>query len=120
MISIYDLQNYQLKTKNNEMNTMNFEKLKDVFKRPLLKENEDANVSKSERILSIAAGAFITFHGVKNIFHHPIIAMGELAAGGLLIQRGITGNCPVKDLAEECQVASTTVIVSEPPHITVV
>lgn len=97
------------------MNTQNFEKLKDLVKRPLLNDNPNSNITKSERVLSLAAGAFIAFHGVKNIFSHPIIAMGELATGGLLMQRGITGKCMLKEMAEDCACEeNTTVIISEP------
>lgn len=93
--------------------------LKDTFKGPLLKENENANVGKSERILSVATGAFILFQGITNIFSHPLIALGEVAIGGSLIQRGVTGYCPVKAMIEEQEEEPVPVMVTGAERITV-
>lgn len=84
--------------KNNLINT---DCLKTIGKYCTLPDRADANISKSERVLSIATGAFILFHGVKNIFSCPLVGLGEVAAGGALMRRGFTGNCKLKALAEE-------------------
>lgn len=101
------------------MNNQVIDKLKESFKGPLLQENENANVGKSERILSLATGAFILFQGVKNIFSHPIIAIGEIAIGGSLMQRGVTGYCAVKAMAEADMHEPVSVVVTSPEQITV-
>ena len=53
------------------------------------------NLSWSERLASIAAGARIFSGGLKSIFSHPIRNTVITIAGGYLIYRGVTGNCPV-------------------------
>ena len=94
------------------MNNQVIDKLKDTFKGPILKENEDANIAKSERVLSVAAGAFVLFQGLTSIFSHPILALGEIALGGTLIQRGVTGTCPVISLLEEQAAQPVPVVVA--------
>ncbi|WP_374164449.1 DUF2892 domain-containing protein [Arcticibacter sp. MXS-1] len=97
------------------MDTQVIDKLKETFKGPLLQENENANVGKSERILSVATGAFILFQGITNIFSHPIIALAEVAVGGSLMQRGVTGYCAVKAMMEDnCQTEAVHVPVTTP------
>lgn len=71
------------------------QKLTDAVKGPLLQENENANVNMPERILSLVAGAVITYKGVSQITKHPIIALQEAMVGGILLYRGATGYCPV-------------------------
>jgi uncharacterized membrane protein len=70
-------------------------KLTDAVKGPLLQENENANVNMPERILSILAGAVITYKGIKQFTNHPIIALQEAMVGGILLYRGATGVCPI-------------------------
>lgn len=70
-------------------------KLTDAVKGPLLQENENANVNMPERILSILAGAVITYKGIKQITNHPVIALQEAMVGGILLYRGATGVCPI-------------------------
>lgn len=70
-------------------------KLTDAVKGPLLQENENANVNMPERILSILAGAVITYKGIKQITSHPVIALQEAMVGGILLYRGATGVCPI-------------------------
>ncbi len=94
------------------MNNQVIDTLKDTFKGPLLKENENANVSKSERILSVATGAFILFKGLTNIFSHPVLALGEVAIGGSLLRRGVTGYCPVKAIIDDQEPESVPVRVT--------
>lgn len=93
--------------------------LKDTFKGPVLRENPNANVTKSERILSVGTGAFILFKGLTNIFSHPIIALGEVAIGGSLLQRGMTGYCPVKAMLEEKAAEPIPVMVTGAEEITI-
>jgi uncharacterized membrane protein len=71
------------------------QRLTDAVKGPLLQENENANVNMPERILSLLAGAVITYKGVSQMTNHPLIALQEAMVGGLLLYRGATGVCPV-------------------------
>lgn len=66
-------------------------KLKETLEDSFLKENINANVGSTERILSVATGAYFTFADIKNIFSHPFIAVGEITLGASLLKRGITG-----------------------------
>lgn len=75
--------------------------LKESFNGPLLQDNPDANVSKSERIISLGTGAFILFNGITNIFSHPLLSLGKIMIGGSLLQRGLTGYCPLKASIED-------------------
>ena len=70
-------------------------KLTDAVKGPLLQENENANVNMPERVLSILAGAVITYKGIRQFTSHPIIALQEAMVGGILLYRGATGVCPI-------------------------
>lgn len=71
------------------------QKLTDAVKGPLLQENDNANVNMPERILSLIAGAAITYKGISQISKHPIIGLQEAMVGGILLYRGATGFCPV-------------------------
>ncbi len=73
--------------------------LTDTLKESLLQDNENANVEKSERILSLASGGFVFIKGIGNLFSHPTLALGELIVGGVLVYRGVTGVCPIKQMA---------------------
>ncbi|TZF86315.1 DUF2892 domain-containing protein (plasmid) [Pedobacter sp. BS3] len=80
----------------------------------LLQDNPNANVERSERILSIGAGAFVFIKGIGNLFSHPLLALGELALGGGLVYRGVTGYCPVKaakNLGNDAIIEETTVVI---------
>ncbi|MXV17487.1 YgaP family membrane protein [Hufsiella ginkgonis] len=90
------------------------EKLSNAFNGPLLEENEFTNVSKSERILSIGSGSFIFVRGITNLFSHPMLALGELALGGFLVHRGVTGQCKVKPMIEQEDAKLDTVYISVP------
>ncbi|NEU07100.1 DUF2892 domain-containing protein [Flavihumibacter sp. R14] len=70
-------------------------KLTDAVKGPLLPQNENANVNTPERLLSILAGAVITYKGLSQIGRHPLIALQEAMVGGVLLYRGATGVCPI-------------------------
>lgn len=76
------------------------DKLSDIFDGPLLEVDENTNVSKSERILSLGAGSFIFFRGITNLFSSPLLAVGEIAIGAFLVQRGVSGQCKLKPLID--------------------
>ena len=76
-------------------------RLTDTFNGSVLQQNENANVGKSERIISLGAGAFIALKGISNVFSHPFLAITELGLGGALLYRGLTGYCAVKEKLED-------------------
>ena len=91
-------------------------KLSDTLNSSVLQEN----VGKSERIVSIGSGAFITLKGITNIFSHPYLALTELGLGGVLLYRGLTGYCPIKEkmenmAREDAPLTSPTVPVTAMP-----
>mgnify|MGYP003575261127 CR=1 FL=1 len=75
-------------------------KVGDSLKTSLMHDHPNANVDKSERYVSLGTGAFIALKGIGNIFSHPLLAVSELAIGGALLYRGMTGYCPVKNMLE--------------------
>ena len=75
-------------------------KVSDTIDHKILQNNPNANVEKSERLVSIGAGAFIALKGITNVFSYPLIAMTELVIGGVLLYRGVTGYCALKDKLE--------------------
>lgn len=83
------------------MNNQIIDTLKESMNGPLLQDNPDANVGKSERIISLGTGAFILFNGITNIFSHPLLSLGKIMIGGSLLQRGLTGYCPLKSAMED-------------------
>lgn len=87
------------------MDTKTKEILDDVKDR-LREANDHANIANSERLLSVAAGAFVLYTGITRMFKTPLSSLAEVAVGGALILRGATGYCPVKDAA--CCGRSTT------------
>lgn len=58
------------------------------------------NMNKSEKLVSIGAGAFILIKGLTNIKSNPLLAVAELAVGGGLMARGLSGYCPLKEIIE--------------------
>jgi hypothetical protein len=78
-------------------------RLTDTLNSSILQDNENANVGKSERIISVGAGAFIALKGITNVFSHPFLALTELGLGSALLYRGLTGYCPVKEKLDEQQ-----------------
>lgn len=54
------------------------------------------NVSSWERVASVAAGSFLVFNSLRKRNKSSII---QAAAGGLLLFRGVSGNCPLYTLA---------------------
>lgn len=63
----------------------------------LIEAHENRNIANSERLLSVAAGAYVFYTGILGIFNSPFTAIGEVALGGALMLRGATGYCPLKD-----------------------
>lgn len=66
-----------------------------------IKETHYTNLSKTERVLSIATGSYFALKGIKNIFSHPFIAATSLTLACGLIGRGTSGYCPVKEELEK-------------------
>ena len=79
-----------------DMDTKTKEILEDVRDR-LRKANDNRNIANSERLLSVAAGAFVLYTGITRMFRTPLASLAEVAVGGALMLRGATGYCPVKD-----------------------
>ena len=88
------------------MNSM-IDQISDSFEGSLLQENENANIQKSERMLSLGAGAFIGLNGLGNIFSHPLRALVKLGLGGALLYRGMTGFCHLKAAMTDQRTAAT-------------
>lgn len=78
------------------MDTRTKELLDDVKER-LREANDNRNIANSERLLSVAAGAFVLYTGITRMFKTPLSSLAEVAVGSALILRGATGYCPVKD-----------------------
>lgn len=72
-------------------------KVNESLKGSLIEPKNTENVNTTERLISIAAGSFILYKGIKQIFKHPFIGLQEAAVGGILLYRGATGFCPVYD-----------------------
>lgn len=60
-----------------------------------LSAGETPNIDQGERGVSIAAGSYLFFKGLKNLYRHPVLGLLEAATGGFLMYRGATGVCPV-------------------------
>ncbi len=61
----------------------------------LLTKTHAVNVESGERLLSMAAGSFLVLNSVASKKFHLL----RLLAGGYLLYRGITGNCPIYSAA---------------------
>src|SRR5690606_15085109 len=83
-------------TKLYDMNAKTKEILDDVKER-LMEANDHRNIANSERLLSVAAGAFVLYTGITRMFKTPLTSLAEVTLGSALILRGATGYCPVKD-----------------------
>ena len=88
-------------------------KVSETLNKNVLQQNPNANVEKSERLVSLGAGAFIALKGLTNVFSHPWLAIAELGVGGSLLYRGVTGYCPVKEKLENDSDFSTSVHVPQ-------
>ena len=90
------------------------ENIKNTLEDSLLKEDLNTNLTKTERILSVAAGAYFALKGVKNIFSSPLIAASGLALGYGLLNRGLSGYCPLaEELEKETKGPEPVLIVKE-------
>lgn len=78
-----------------------FKKVTSSIKDTLLPENPNANVGKTDRIISVGTGAYIFFKGVTNLFSSPVLALTEVGVGAALLHRGITGNCAIKKVIDD-------------------
>ena len=85
--------------------------LKNTAECSLLKENPSANISKTERFLSLATGSYVFLKGIRNIFSHPIVAATELSLGYALLNRGYTGHCSVSAKLNEEELGPEPVLV---------
>lgn len=81
---------------NENLNTA-LNNVKEAWKYPELFQN----TSRSERILSGIVGSYLLFKGLTSIFSHPVIGATGAAVGAGLLYRGLTGYCPMRDLAEQ-------------------
>lgn len=79
------------------------DEIKDVLtdlKDSILTNNPNANVGKTDRIISVGTGTYIFFKGVTNLFSYPLLALTEVGIGAALLHRGITGTCEIKKLID--------------------
>jgi|GEM_PF-194902 len=83
----------------------------------VLYPNEYVNISKSERVVSTAFGAFMLWKGIKDVFSTPSNAVWEIILGGGLLYRGVTGYCAVKDKLEACDPSSRSPEVMEREYL---
>ncbi|MVN21492.1 YgaP family membrane protein [Mucilaginibacter arboris] len=88
--------------------TDEIKKATDTLKDTLLPENPNANVGKTDRIISIGTGAYIFFKGITNLFSHPILALTEAGIGAALLHRGITGTCSIKKIIDDLDETDAT------------
>ena len=80
-----------------------FKRVTSTLKETLLPDNPNANVGKTDRIISVGTGAYIFIKGVFNLFSHPILALTEVGIGAALLHRGVTGNCSVKKIIDNLE-----------------
>lgn len=75
----------------------NVNKILDSVVDVIIQSTDDVNISTSERIISVGTGSFIIWKGMKDIFSKPSNSIWEIALGGALLYRGVTGYCKIKD-----------------------
>lgn len=81
------------------------------------------NLNWPERIFSITTGARVTAGGLSKLTKNPLTGLLITAAGGYLMYRGLTGNCPLyarlahlsKSKPENINIR-TTMVVKRPRH----
>ncbi|WP_017259147.1 YgaP family membrane protein [Pedobacter arcticus] len=95
------------------MITDKIEEVKNSLEESLLKEDIFTNISKTERILSMASGSYIFLKGLSNVFSSPMLATSELLVGFGLLQRGVTGHCALTEKWEMSKLGSTSVVIVE-------
>ena len=81
------------------------------------------NLNWPERIFSITTGARVAAGGLSRLTKHPLTGLIITAAGGYLLYRGLTGNCPLYDRLATIQKSKpnnvtirTTMVVKRPRH----
>ncbi|MBK0383295.1 DUF2892 domain-containing protein [Pedobacter sp. SD-b] len=89
--------------------------VKNTLEEALLSEDINSNLSKTERVLSIAGGTYITLKGLRNIFSSPLIAAGELYIGFGLLQRGVSGYCNIAEKYNDDLEGPEPVLIVEEP-----
>lgn len=62
-----------------------------------LERDSYTNISKTERLLSVATGSFFAVKGIRRLFSKPWLAVSELALSYSLINRGLKGYCPIAE-----------------------
>jgi hypothetical protein len=62
-----------------------------LHRAPRLFGRSRSNVDKNERLISLALGVGLAALGLRRWKSHAL----ALAAGSLLLRRGVTGTCPV-------------------------
>ncbi len=95
------------------MITDKIEEVKHSLEETLLKEDIFTNISKTERILSMASGSYIFLKGISNMFSSPLLATTELILGFGLLQRGVTGHCGITESMECRQIGPEPIVVVE-------
>nr|WP_294899335.1 DUF2892 domain-containing protein [uncultured Pedobacter sp.] len=95
------------------MITDKIEDVKNTLEETLLKEDIFTNISKTERLLSMASGSYIFLKGLGNIFSSPLMATTELLLGFGLLQRGVTGHCAITEKIEASKLGATSVVIVE-------
>ena len=79
------------------MITDKIKEIKETLEETFLSDDINSNISRTERIISIAGGTYILLKGLSNIFSSPLIATGELVVGFGLLQRGVSGYCSIAE-----------------------
>lgn len=95
------------------MITEKIEEVKSTLEDTLLKEDVFTNLSKTERLLSMASGSYIFLKGLGNVFSSPMLATTELLLGFGLLQRGVSGHCALTEKLEASKLGATSVVVVE-------
>lgn len=97
------------------------DEIKDVLtdlKDSILTNNPNANVGKTDRIISVGTGTFILFKGITNLFSHPLLALTEVGVGATLLHRGVTGNCAIKKVIDDIDDTDEDLVARAYPHPT--
>ncbi len=66
------------------------------------------NVSQNERIFSSALGGWFLSSGLHSLLRHPIDGFIKTTIGGILLYRGLSGNCPLYSAMGKSKNASHT------------
>ncbi len=77
------------------MATINLQTEKSGFNSSSQTNNLPVNVNWPERMASITVGVRLLSGGIRKLTSHPIRNLILTLAGGYLLYRGLTGNCPL-------------------------